>query len=80
MHITHYPIDSYGPKHADERVKDNIDIIIPEAENIKDRQQFDENISLEIIPVGIIGPKELCYASLIRITKKIHQVFMGIFV
>jgi hypothetical protein len=80
MHITHYPIDSNGPKHADEGVKNNIDVIVAKAENIEDRKQFDEKISLEIVPVGIIGPKKLYYASLIWIAKKIYQVFVRIFV
>ena len=60
INIIHDPVNGNGAKHADERIKNNIGIIITKTENIEDGKDFNKRITLEIIPIRIIAvPKNL---------------------
>ena len=51
INITHDPVNGNRAKQADERIKNNIGIIITKTENIEDGKYFDKRIALEIIPI-----------------------------
>ena len=59
----------------DEIKKQTVDIIIATTENIKDRNQFDDDISRQVIPIGIIGTKHSVISSRIIRRKNIAEVF-----
>ena len=47
------PVQNNMAEKNNEIEEQTVDIIIAAAENIKDRNQFDDNISLKVVPVRI---------------------------
>ena len=62
----------------DEIKKQAVDIIIATTENIKHRNQFDNDISFQIVPVRIARTKNACITALIIRSKNIDEIFDGI--
>ena len=61
----------------DEIKKQTVDIIIATAENIKDRNQFDDDITGQVIPVRIGGTKHTGIPTRIIRRKNIAEIFTG---
>ena len=49
------PVQNNMPKKNDVIKKQAVDIIIATAENIKDRNKLDNDISFQVVPVRIAG-------------------------
>jgi hypothetical protein len=78
INVIHYPVNANGTKHADERIKNNIGIIITKTENVEDRKYFNKRIALQIIPIRILGPEKFEYATGIRVVKQVDHIFRRI--
>ena len=78
INIIHDPVNGDRAKHGDEGIKNNIGIIVPEAENIEDRKYFNERIPFQIIPIRIFRSEKFEYTAGIGIMKKVDHVFRRI--
>jgi len=78
INLIHDPVDGNRAKHADERIKNNIGIIVTETENIEDRKYLNKRVTLEVVPIWIFRAEELEYAVGVRIVKKVDHVFRRI--
>ena len=68
------PVQNNMPEENDEIKKQAVDIIIAPAENIKHRNQFDHNISFQVVPVRIKRAEEISPSPGIRIIKDIGKI------
>lgn len=66
------------PEKDDEIKKQAVDIIIAPAEYIKDRYQFDNDISFQVVPVRIARTEHAGIAPLVIGCKNIDEVFEGV--
>ena len=66
------------PKENDEIKKKAVDIIIAPAKNIEQRNQFDNDISFQVVPVRIARAKHARISALVIRSKNIDKVFDGI--
>lgn len=66
------------PKENDEIKKQAVDIIIAPAENIEYRNQFDNNIPFQVVPVRIARTEHTTITTLVMGSKNIDEVFNGI--
>jgi hypothetical protein len=78
INVIHDPVNGNWAKHTDERIKNNIGIVITKTENIEDGKDFNKGITLEIIPIGIFSSEKFEYSTGIWIAKKVDQVFRRI--
>src|SRR6185369_6738261 len=76
--ISHYPVNGHGTEKCQERIKDYIDIIVAEAENIEDGQDFDKNISLQIVPIRLVRGKEIFKTTLVRVVEEVGEIICRI--
>jgi hypothetical protein len=74
-YIAKHTIYSHRPDNGDKRIKDHIDIIISKTENIYQRKKFDEHITLQVVPPGIIRGKKTSILTFISTVKNIGEVF-----
>ena len=51
---------------------------MPEAKYVEDRKDFNKKIAFKIIPIWILGVEEFWHTALVRISKQIDKIFMGI--
>ena len=58
--------------------KQTVDIIITTAENIKYRNQFDDNISFQVVPIRIEWTENARITSRVIRSKNISEIFTGI--
>ena len=63
------------PNENDEIEEQAVNIIIALAEDIKYRNQFDDDISFQVVPVGIARTENTCITSLVIGCKNIDEVF-----
>ena len=70
-HITEYTVHCHGTGECDERIENNVDIIISKAENIYGGKKLDEHITLQVIPPRIFRGKKSSVFLVIPTLKKI---------
>ncbi len=66
------------PKEDQEIKEQAVDIVIAAAENIKDRNQLNDDIAPQVIPVRIERTEYACIAVVVIRSKQICKVFNGV--
>jgi hypothetical protein len=69
-----------SPTKEGEKGKQNgIDIVMIETKKIENREEFDQEVEFDIIPIGIVGAKQFRIAFNVWISEQIGQPLSGMF-
>lgn len=73
-----YPVQGNMTKEDQEVKEQAVDIIIAPAENIENRNEFDDDISFKVVPKRIYGTEKTGITIRVTGSKNISEIFRGV--
>ena len=76
--ILHDPVNGNGAKQGQERIKNEIDIIMAKAKQVEQGHDLNKEIRLEVVPPGVVADKKIGVAAFVTIAKQAEKKFSRI--